>query len=83
MEAFGFDDITEGSSIAGVVIGIGLLGVFILTTIFFIIGDERKRHSEYKAKRDEVLAECTAKGYDFKSPESQEEYKEWKAAKVL
>ena len=81
--AFEFEDITEGSSLAGVVIGIGLLGVFIITTIVIIIGDERRRHRDYKEKRDRVLAECSSKGYDFKSKENQEEYSAWKKAKIL
>lgn len=76
-------DLMEGSSIAGVILGIGLLGVFILTTIVIIIKDEINRHKEYSAKRDKVLQECKAKNYDFSSQENQEDYKKWKAAKVL
>ena len=76
-------DKLEGSSIAGVILGIGLLGVFILTTIVIIIKDEIQRHADYKQKRDAIKKECLDKGYNFDEAEKKAEYKEWKKAKIL
>ena len=77
------EDISEGRAMAGVILGLGLLGVFILTTIVIIIKDEIDRHADYKKKRDAVKAECKAKGYDFDQADKKQEYQEWKKAKIL
>ena len=76
-------DLMEGSSIVGVILGIGLLGVFILTTIVIIIKDEIQRHADYKQKRDAIKQECLAKGYNFDEADKKKEYQEWKKAKIL
>ena len=76
-------DLMEGSSIVGVILGIGLLGIFILTTIVIIIKDEIQRHADYKQKRDQIKKECLDKGYNFDEPDKKAEYKAWKKAKIL
>jgi len=73
----------EGSSLVGVIIGIGLLGIFILTTIVIIIKDEIQRHADYKQKRDQIKKECLDKGYNFDEADKRTEYKAWKKAKIL
>jgi len=70
-------------SMLGVILGIGVLFVFIIYTIVIIIKDEISRHADYKKKRDDILVEVSAKNYDFKDKANQDEYKKWKQAKIL
>jgi len=83
VDAFDFCDIGATRSMIGVILGIGVLFIFILSTIVIIIKDEISRHAEYKKKRDQIMAEVSAKNYNFKDAANQEEYKKWKKAKIL